>query len=73
MLSASLNKKILCLLFQSNFTNLKYIYAYKLKYPGLATEDDEFKQFKKSNRRNEWMFNDTPARKTDRLLGVRKR
>ena len=22
---------------------------------------------------NEWMFNDTPARKTDRLLGVRKR
>ena len=22
---------------------------------------------------NEWMFNDTPARKTDRLLGVRKK
>ena len=22
---------------------------------------------------NEWMFNDTPAQKTDRVLGVRKR
>ena len=25
------------------------------------------------NTMNEWMFNDTPAQKTDRLLGVRKR
>ena len=33
----------------------------------------EFFTLKQNEWMNEWMFNDTPARKTDRLLGVRKR
>ena len=41
------------------------------KQIGYWVSDRKKKKKKKKKNVNEWMFNDTPSRKTDQLLGVR--
>ena len=55
--------------FFKNITELDMIAIINSSHNGMQQN----LQTRKTNTQNEWMFNDTPAQKTDRQLGVRNK